>query len=339
MQSDTVCRKLFVVGCPRSGTTWIHDIFRQHPQAATSLEASLFDFLREPWWRLTQAPLSRPRPGEQGVSRVVADLLEKLLVRDRSPWFPEWRAVLIDYFENRAVFALNHSRVLPWRTVQSRLRSRLVGYNRLRKLIAETEAAEPSATHDQKVARVARRVLDDHYARRRKATTDILIEKSPSHLFHAGFILDHLPEARVIEVVRDGRDVCVSMDAYRRWMPRNRKFQAWLWKTYVEEGFRLQREERFQGRLLRVRYEDLHSDRPSGIAALLKFAGLEASRERVKSIAEATHISRIKDAGEGKHYRKGVVGDWKDRLKPEDLSLFRETVGDLLERLGYAVAV
>jgi hypothetical protein len=337
MPNATVCRKVFIVGCPRSGTTWVLDIFREHPLVVTSLETALFDFLREPWWEITRAPLSKPRAGEQGASRVVADLLERLLVRDPSPWYPEWRKVLIAYFGSRAAFALNHSGVLRRRTLQSRMRSRLVGYDRLRKLIAEAEA-EPGATHDEKVARVARRVLDEHYVRQSGAAGGVLVEKSPSHLFHAGFILDHLPEAQVLEIVRDGRDVCVSMDAYRRWMPQDRGFQAWLWKTYVKEGFQLQREERFRDRFLRVRYEDLQGDRLAGIAAMLEFVGLEASPERVRGIAEATHISRIQDAGEGRHYRKGVVGDWQDRLKPEGLSLFREATGDLLERLGYTVA-
>jgi hypothetical protein len=40
-------RKLFVVGAPRSGTTWINTIFAQHPRVITETESLLFPRVME----------------------------------------------------------------------------------------------------------------------------------------------------------------------------------------------------------------------------------------------------------------------------------------------------
>jgi Sulfotransferase domain len=34
-------------------------------------------------------------------------------------------------------------------------------------------------------------------------------------------------------------------------------------------------------------------------------------------------------------YRKGIVGEWRSQLEPQDKVLFKELAGDLLVRLGY----
>ena len=38
----------------------------------------------------------------------------------------------------------------------------------------------------------------------------------------------------------------------------------------------------------------------------------------------------------GRHYRKGVPGDWEDHLEPSHVSAFESRFGELLERCGYA---
>jgi len=332
------CRKLFVAGCPRSGTTWVRDVFRCHPQAVTSTETALFDFLRQDWTVLVAAPLrkQRPRVGEEGPLRApLLDALEWLLIRRRPPWYAHWREILVRYFGGRVAFVLNHSRVLPVPTLWARLRSRLVPYPDLLRAISAAEAVA-GASGEEKTAHVARAILDGYFTRHGGAPRRLLVEKTPSHLFHGEFILRHLPEAKLIEVLRDGRDVCVSMDSYKRWMPQDRRFQVWLWARYVEAGRRLEAEPAFAGRLLQVRYEALSEDPAREIRRMLEFADLDAAPERVAEIAERTRLGKVEKAGEGRHYRKGVVGDWRGRLTAEDLEVFRQGAGPALESLGYA---
>jgi hypothetical protein len=118
-------------------------------------------------------------------------------------------------------------------------------------------------------------------------------------------------------------------------MPQDRKLQIWLWLRYLEEGAKLLAEPRFRGRVLRVKYEDLKRDRETGLARLFAFSGLETSAAELARIGEATDIRRRQGAGEGKHYRQGAVGDWRQRMSAEDQDLFRRMAGRELARLGY----
>jgi Sulfotransferase family len=328
---------VFIVGCPRSGTTWLRDIFKQHPQAVTSAESALFDCLREPWWISHRAPLPNGGQSTQGpLRKAVLNHLERLLLRRQPEWLPRWRRTLVLYFGSRLAFLGHHSGLLPVPTVWSRLRSQLVSYPRLLALIAEAESQSlPVADHEARVARVTAGIFTEFLARRGGGPDSVVVEKTPSHLFHAEFLLRHFPGARLIEVVRDGRDVCVSMDSYKKWMPQDREYQLWEWNHYVEEGLRLAGDPAWQGRILRVRYEDLHRDVEGWIERLFRFAGLATPPALVRQAADATQIRKIAKAGEGLHYRKGEVGDWRGRLSDADLALFRAKAGRSFEALGY----
>lgn len=324
--------KVFVVGCPRSGTTWLRDIYQAHPQAVTSLESALLDCLVAPWWEMARAEVGAPeQAGPAWRDRLFA-VGEALLVR-RPSWYAEWRKVLLDYFDNRGVFLLHHNGIPFPRSLWVRQRGPIAPYRRLLAKIAEAEAAG-GLDHEAKVARIARGLFDDYFLAHGGTPGHVFVEKTPSHLFHARFLLTHFPDARIVEVVRDGRDVCVSMDAYKKWMPQDRKYQIWMWSRYVAEGGKLLEDPRFRGRVMRVRYEDLKRERELQTARLLAFSGLETPPDLLARIVEETDI-RKKDTGEGKHYRKGAVGGWRERLSPEDQDLFRRMAGRELASLGY----
>jgi hypothetical protein len=69
-------RKLvFVVGCPRSGTTWVQVLLAQHPAVATAPETQIFayyldHFLRQ--WRHERGGPGRDYQGNAGLSRLLS---------------------------------------------------------------------------------------------------------------------------------------------------------------------------------------------------------------------------------------------------------------------------
>lgn len=74
--TETDFRKLFVVGCPRSGTTWMQLLLSQFPEVATAPETQIFayyldHFLRQ-WRHEHEGPGSRSQ-GRAGLSRLLTE--------------------------------------------------------------------------------------------------------------------------------------------------------------------------------------------------------------------------------------------------------------------------
>lgn len=70
------CKKLFIVGCPRSGTTWVQLLLAQHPQVATAPETQIFayylDHFRRQWRHEHEGP-GRKHQGQAGLSRLLSE--------------------------------------------------------------------------------------------------------------------------------------------------------------------------------------------------------------------------------------------------------------------------
>jgi hypothetical protein len=69
-------RKLFIVGCPRSGTTWVQLLLAQHPAVATAPETQIFayylDHFRRQWLHEHEGP-GRKHQGQAGLSRLLSE--------------------------------------------------------------------------------------------------------------------------------------------------------------------------------------------------------------------------------------------------------------------------
>jgi hypothetical protein len=182
------------------------------------------------------------------------------------------------------------------------------------------------------------------------------------------------PEAKVVHIIRDGRDVAVSLVhfmwnhakseggiydlepeelekryAYRKGslvppaeslFTRERLIRiATDWSTTVgkvrEDGPAL-----LGGNYTEVRYEDL-LERPVGEAQrLLEFLGADSSEEMAMRCVKRAGFERRTDRKRGEEdsssrFRKGVAGDWKSVFTKEDKRIFKETAGNLLIELGY----
>ena len=87
-----------------------------------------------------------------------------------------------------------------------------------------------------------------------KAGKAQFVEKTPAHLLHIPRILDELPDARFIVVVRDARDVCRSL-LKAPWNVATLPALAARWRRAVLEGNGSL--ERFPTRGLLVRFEDV----------------------------------------------------------------------------------
>ena len=126
---------------------------------------------------------------------------------------------------------------------------------------------------------------------------------------------------RIVYVVRDGRDVALSLLQVKAWGPRSVYGAARRWRDAVE-SFRHHAAAHLQGRLLQIRYEDLLADPETVFADIARFYGIY-DPERHARLVESIEIKR------------GNQQKWRTRFTADELRLFERVAGDALLAHGY----
>ncbi len=204
---------VFVVGCPRSGTTWLQRLLACHPRIRTGQESHLFNGHIGPqleYWRWYMEP--RERSGGVGLA---CYLTQK-----------EFHEILRAY---------------------------------MMKLL------EPM------LARVG--------------SQDIFLEKTPNHARFINEILELLPHARFIHVLRDPRDVVASLLSASQswaanWAPRSPRAAAMKWVGFVR-AVREARQNLNASQFLEIRYEQLHKAPVETLERCSSFLELKWSRDEI----------------------------------------------------------
>ena len=177
----------------------------------------------------------------------------------------------------------------------------------------------------------------------RQQNVDRWIDSTPTNVPHMLRIGKDFPEARFVHIIRDARDVVLSLDkrGWSRPLPwdKNRALLAagLYWEWIVRMGRR--HGAALGSRYMEVRYEDL-VERPratlSVVAAFIRH-DLDydrIQRHRIGSVRKPL-TSFEQDLREG-HF--SPVGRWKEKFPPHQLAWFESLVGDYLQELGYALS-
>lgn len=167
------------------------------------------------------------------------------------------------------------------------------------------------------------------------------VEKTPLNIRHVGWILARFPEARVIHVIRDGRDAVCSLRDHpdRRWVdgawvkvPNGRSIEehARRWVEDTAAGIAWRGDPRY----LEVRYEAMVTDPAATFARVLDFLG-EPFDPSMLAADPAV------DAGEGRPDAAGPIttssiGRWERDLDESERETVRRVAGRRLVELGYA---
>ena len=177
----------------------------------------------------------------------------------------------------------------------------------------------------------------------RKQGVERWAECTPEHLLHIPEIQQGIPDALVIHIIRDGRDVALSY-VKQKWaypLPWDRHEHLAVAGLYWEWIVRRGRE---YGRALgqnyrEVRFEDLVLHPRETLAELAEFVGQELDYDRIQS-AGIGSVSEPNTSFQGEGGREGFhpVGRWKAKLAPTELAGFEALVGSFLQELGYPLA-
>ena len=162
-------------------------------------------------------------------------------------------------------------------------------------------------------------------------------EKTPENVRAFPQIAARFPQARLIHVIRDGRDVACSL-RQAHWMPlekitggaaRNSPEALDACIRYWAERVRFGRELRRCPRYLEVRYEDLVAAPRETMTRLLGFLGLEFDEQVLQPAAAPS----ARDDGP---VVASSIGRWRREFGQAEAAIVEAQAGGLLRELGYA---
>ncbi len=179
-------------------------------------------------------------------------------------------------------------------------------------------------------------------------------DKTPGYVREMVRIEHVLPEARFIHLIRDGRDVALSVLG-RDWGPDTIEGAARRWKKRVLRG----REQAARlPHYIEVRYEDLILDTEATLLRVCEFVELdfdesmlryyERAEERLAEKDRDLYRGPDREAVSAEHRMESHklameppkadrVGRWREKMSPEARAEFEAEAGDLLADLGYEV--
>jgi hypothetical protein len=178
-----------------------------------------------------------------------------------------------------------------------------------------------------------------------KQGVDRWIDSTPTNIPHLLRIKRDFPDALIIHIIRDGRDVALSLDkrGWSRPLPWDRAngllaaglYWEWILRKARKVGSLLQPD------YMEVRYEDLVRDPAETLRRVADFIRHDLNYERLQRSAIGSvkiPLTSFKEDLERGHFTP--VGRWKDgnKFPPDQLASFESLVGDYLQQLGYALS-
>jgi hypothetical protein len=271
---------VFIVGCPRSGTTLLRNLVTRHPQLAITPETH---------------------------------------------WIPR-------YYDERLD-------VTPDGFVEPHLLTRLGNHRRFPKLRLEPAAVADLLAEGEPLsyAEFVSGVFDLYAERQGKPLAG---DKTPRYVRSIPTLHALWPHARFVHIIRDGRDVCLSVLDWERANLAAGRFATWsedpvstcaLWWEWNVQLGRRDGAALEPGLYLEVRYEALVEDPERECRRISDFLELPFADEMVPG----------PDADHPKPARRAPtpgLRDWRSQLPAEGAERFEAAVGDLLDELRYARA-
>jgi len=167
------------------------------------------------------------------------------------------------------------------------------------------------------------------------------------------------PVARAVYLVRDGRDVLVSM--YHKRITRPGHTERVDFPDFCRRYFRGDLGERWDdsvmswlergraemgGALKVLRFEDLKADVPGRVAEIADFLSIDADGGKIAAALDKASLERLRESERSRVgeldanrsvYRGGKVGQWRDMLNGELLDRFLAVSQKALVAAGYQV--
>lgn len=161
-------------------------------------------------------------------------------------------------------------------------------------------------------------------------------DKTPAYVLNIARLARLFPESRFIHIIRDGRDVALSI-LDRPWGPSTMEEAAFRWRQAIRRG-RSEGGRLGEDRYREVRYEDLVRDAEGVLRPLCAFADLEfdpsmerfhENQELISERAWFRPVSLPPTPG---------LRDWRKGMSQEHVVTFESLAGGTLREFGYELS-
>lgn len=273
---------VFIVGCPRSGTSFLyHLLLSAGGFAAFHTQMNVYDVLE-------------PIYGDLGVGK------------NRKKAIEEWlrsKAFRVSGLDAQAIQA---------------------------KIVAECHGASDFL-----------RIIMEEISRRQGV--ERWIDSTPTNVPHMLRIQQDFPDALFVHIIRDPRDVALSLDkrGWSRPLPWDKKRSllaaGFYWEWIVRKGRKL-------GTMLapsyiEVRYEELVREPQRALTAIGDFLQYDLNYRRIQQASVGsvkTPLTAFKE--DLQNGRFTPVGRWKEQFPAARLAEFEARIGDYMRELGYELS-
>jgi Sulfotransferase family len=168
-------------------------------------------------------------------------------------------------------------------------------------------------------------------------------ESTPLHLLYLPLIKKLFPDALIIHIIRDGRDVTVSLNR-KGWIKplpwdQNRRLlaPAIFWRWTVGKGRKYGRS--MAGDYIEVHYEDVVQKPRETLARLGAFIDHDLDYDRIQQNAQGTlRNPNSSFRGDGWEKESNPIERWKALLSAAEIAQVESLIGDLLRETGYKLA-
>ncbi len=174
----------------------------------------------------------------------------------------------------------------------------------------------------------------------------IVGNKTPELVHSLGTLHELWHDAKFVHIIRDGRDVCLSLINWKRKAEKfSQRLPTWsvdavttaalYWEEFVRAG-------RNAGRRLpasiyhEVRYESLVTNPAEQCRSLCEFLGIEYDEAMLRFNEGRMNPDLNLDAKHAWLPPTPGLRDWRKQMPPEDVQRFEAAAGSLLDELEYS---
>ncbi len=151
----------------------------------------------------------------------------------------------------------------------------------------------------------------------KKAGKKMWLDHTPFNILHASFLHEMFPEMKLIHIYRDPRDV-ISSYKTKSWGGNSAHDNA-VWIRNILEKWEDEKKSLPDGTYYEVRMEAAIKSPEKELRKICDFLGVGFEKKMMNI-----------------DLSKGHVGRWKKDLKPDEIKVANEVLGETLERYGYS---